>query len=135
MPEEAVQKRLDQLVKFAEDIHKDTTDTLIDENKKVRKQNKLLLTILAIMASTLVAVLVMLGFILSNSFDNKTTLDRLDKNQAGIDELVAYLHALPPPNSGTSQVVIDLETLICASSDNLKLQGECNDKGITSQEG
>lgn len=135
MPEGEVQKRLDSIVKFAEEIHKDTVDSLVEDNKKTRRQNKFLITILAFTTLAFVVVVVALVILLSNSFDNKATLTRLDRNQKGIDELVTFVHQVKDQqtqsNSGSSQVVTDLKTLICANQESsLQLMAACNQQGI-----
>jgi hypothetical protein len=135
MPEQTVQEKLDQLVQYASDIHEDTSTTLIEDNKKSSRQNKILIGIVGIQSVVLVVALVLLGILLSNSFDNKDTLTRLDKNQAGIDELVTFVHTVQDQqnnsNSGSSQVVTDLKTLICANQEqSLELMAACNAQGI-----
>ncbi len=133
----AVQDLSGKVEKFgdiANAIQQISAEAIVVENKRNRRLIRALLI-------GLVVVILMSAATTYNSFVNKTgvekintTVSKIDKSQQGIDELVAYLHTLPPPSSGTSQVVIDLMELICASSDNLKLVAECNDKGITSQE-
>jgi hypothetical protein len=130
----AVQDLSGKVEKFgdiASAIQKVTTDAVIVENKRQRRVNRILMI-------GLVVVILMSAATTYNSFINKsgvdkinTTVSKIDKNQEGIDELVAYLHTLPPPNTGQSQVVIELEKLICASSNDLDLMAACNDKGIT----
>lgn len=57
---------------------------------------------------------------------NAATLDRLDKNQAGIDELVAFVHEVEAQQSaqgaGQSQIVKDLIEILCSSSDPVRVE-------------
>ncbi len=132
----AVQDLSGKVEKFgdiAAAIQQISADAIIVENKRNRRLIRALLI-------GLVVVICMSAATTYNSFINKTgvdkintTVSKIDKNQEGIDELVAYLHTLPPPNTGQSQVVTDLEKLICASSDDLDLLAACNDKGISPQ--
>lgn len=117
--------KMDKFGDVASAIETLTADAIIKENKRVRRVNRVLLIMLAIVTLMSMATTY-------NSFTNKTSLEKLDKNQEGIDELVSYLRALPPPpsSSGQSKAVTDLETLICASSDALVLQAECDKLGI-----
>lgn len=123
--------KVDKFGDIAAAIENITAEAIIKENKRVRRVNRILLIGLAI-------VILMSMATTYNSFttketqdQNKATLQKIDKNQAGIDELVAYLRALPPPSSGQGKVVTDLETLICSSTDSVALLAECNRLGVT----
>lgn len=65
---------------------------------------------------------------------NKTVLDRIDHNQAGIDELVNFVHEVQAQQSqqgnGQSQVVVQLEQILCTSSDPIRVEA-CQRLGIT----
>lgn len=65
---------------------------------------------------------------------NKDVLDRIDHNQAGIDELVNFVHEVeaqqPQQGNGQSQVVNQLEQILCSSSDPIRIEA-CQRLGIT----
>lgn len=56
--------------------------------------------------------------------DNKATLTQLTKNQAGIDELVTFVHEVEAQQQaqGQSKVVNDIITILCSSSDPVRQQ-------------
>lgn len=56
------------------------------------------------------------------------TLDAIEKNQEGIDELVTFVRDLQsqPPSNGSSQVVQQVISLLCASEDPVRQQA-CNE--------
>lgn len=66
--------------------------------------------------------------------DNQNTLTRLDRNQAGIDELVAFVHefqaqqASQASGQGQSKVATDIIALLCSSSDPVR-QAACHQLG------
>lgn len=122
--------RVEKFGDIASAIQRVTEDALVKENKRVRRVNRVLLIGLFVVLLLSIATTY-------NSFTNKSSLDRsndtlnkIDQNQAGIDELVAYLHTLPPPSTGQSKAVIDLETLVCKTTDSVELLAECNRLGI-----
>lgn len=57
---------------------------------------------------------------------NKITLDRLDHNQAGIDELVNFVHDLEKQqqitSSGPSPTAVKFQELLCSSSDPVRVE-------------
>lgn len=69
---------------------------------------------------------------------NKTVLERIDRNQAGIDELVNFVHEVQAQEAqqgnGQSQVVGQLEQILCSSSDPIRIEA-CQRLGITAVPG
>jgi hypothetical protein len=74
---------------------------------------------------------------------NQSTIDqtsvvvnKIDNNQVGIDELVKFVHEVEAQQAastqaGTSQAVVDIETLLCSSADAVRQQA-CTDLGLPS---
>lgn len=62
---------------------------------------------------------------------NRVTLERIDRNQAGIDELVAFVHDVQRQQAqqGSADVVNRVLTILCSSSDPTRMAA-CQQLGI-----
>jgi len=63
--------------------------------------------------------------------DNRATLEAIERNQAGVDELVDFVHDLQqaPPDDNTEQVVNRIFVLLCASEDPVRIAA-CTELGL-----
>lgn len=71
----------------------------------------------------------------TNQLDTQTNiLKKLDQNQAGIDELVNFVHDVvkqqASSSGGQSQTVVQIFNLLCSSSDPVRIEA-CKQLGLT----
>lgn len=67
------------------------------------------------------------------ALDNRTTLEAIEDNQAGVDELVAFVRDLqdnPSADTETQRIVTQILDLLCASEDPVRIAA-CVELGFT----